>query len=263
MINDDNTFIYHKKTFFPSATQAIEFNEQDSSQLYFSSGNKLVLLNHLTNEKLFRINTRGKKILSFLNDSECPGMIYILDLDNYFYKFKIDSKEVISFYKLDPNKKYSTFKKDKNKFYFLNELNYELICLEISQTEEGEKINKVFEKQILVDNLDKEKQKNIFFELKNNYIITAFGRFLIIYNLTTNNINKIEYQKRLSCGIFGNKYNQNDYSIFLGDYAGKIHFISDITDQNVSITIEIFNKFLVCYLYKTLALTQSYLLINR
>ena len=41
--------VYHKKTFFPSSYLAAQFYNFNSEQIYFSSGNKLILFDVIKN----------------------------------------------------------------------------------------------------------------------------------------------------------------------------------------------------------------------
>ena len=50
--------VYHKKTFFPSSYLAAQFYNFNSEQIYFSSGNKLILFDVIKNQKIFRINLK-------------------------------------------------------------------------------------------------------------------------------------------------------------------------------------------------------------
>ena len=76
--------IYHKKTFFPSSYLAAQFYNFNSEQIYFSSGNKLILFDVIKNQKIFRINLKGKKIIYFSQSD--------IDNDELFYKYRKDEQ---------------------------------------------------------------------------------------------------------------------------------------------------------------------------
>lgn len=244
---------YHKKTYFPSSYLSAQFDNFNSDQIYFTSGNKLILFDIMKNQKVFRINLKGKKII-YITQSEIDNdEIFVLDIDNCFYQFKISTKEVISSFILNKNNKYSNFYINKNKIYFYTNNKFLLSILEISLTENGTKIQLFDEYSILNEKLQKtfkiDQIKPAIFTIKNDYLITNYENVLFIHNLITKSTNQIHFYKKITCLSFiNNSINTN--SICLGDNAGKIHFISDITDKNVKLLL--YNYIVYC-IYKTLA----------
>ena len=191
---------FHKKTFFPSSSKALEFNIFNSNQIYFSSGNKLVLYDFIENKKIFRINVRGKTIISFTQNINDNDSIYILDIDNIIYKFKISNKEVECEYQLNKNRKYSEFKLINNKdFYFLSENDSYLTKLEITLLENGKnnfiqnseyQINEISTQNNLISLKEKEKEKILQkntkkknLQIKEDTLLYSNGNLLIIHNL--------------------------------------------------------------------------------
>ena len=127
------------------------------------------------------------------------------------------------------------------------------IQLLVSLTENGTKIQLYDEYSILNEKLQKtfkiDQIKPAIFTIKNDYLITNYENVLLIHNLITKSTNKIHFYKKITCLSFiNNSINTN--SICLGDNAGKIHFISDITDKNVKLLL--YNYIVYC-IYKTLA----------
>ena len=117
----ENSFLtFHKKTFFPSSKYGFEFNYFNSNQIYFTSGNKLILYNFEEEKKIFRINTRGKKIIKINQSLIDNDIIYILDIENVFYQFKISTKEILIQYELNKKNYILIFKivEMKNIFIF-------------------------------------------------------------------------------------------------------------------------------------------------
>ena len=57
------TIAFHKRTFFPSSSNAFISDIFNSSQIYFASGSKLVSYDFILSKKIFRINTKGSKII--------------------------------------------------------------------------------------------------------------------------------------------------------------------------------------------------------
>ena len=139
--------VYHKKTFFPSSYLAAQFYNFNSEQIYFSSGNKLILFDVIKNQKIFRINLKGKKIIYFSQSDIDNDELFVLDIDNCFYQFKISTKEVVSSLQLNKENKYYTFQKINNKIYFYN--NFSLSIAEIVLTDKGTEIKLVKEYSIL------------------------------------------------------------------------------------------------------------------
>ena len=239
---------FHKKTFFPSSSKALEFNIFNSNQIYFSSGNKLVLYDFIENKKIFRINVRGKTIISFTQNINDNDSIYILDIDNIIYKFKISNKEVECEYQLNKNRKYSEFKLINNKdFYFLSENDSYLTKLEITLLENGKnnfiqnseyQINEISTQNNLISLKEKEKEKILQkntkkknLQIKEDTLLYSNGNLLIIHNLISKTTNQIEFQKPITKIIY-----INEDSVCLSDISGKIYFITNFTEKNYIIS---------------------------
>ena len=239
---------FHKKTFFPSSSKALEFNIFNSNQIYFSSGNKLVLYDFIENKKIFRINVRGKTIISFTQNINDNDSIYILDIENIIYKFKISNKEVECEYQLNKNRKYSEFKLINNKyFYFLSENDSYLTKLEITLLENGKnhfilnteyQINEISTQNNLISLKEKEKEKILQkntkkknLQIKEDTLLYSNGNLLIIHNLISKTTNQIEFQKPITKIIY-----INEDSVCLSDISGKIYFITNFTEKNYIIS---------------------------
>ena len=231
---------YHKKTFFPSSYLAAQFYNFNSEQIYFSSGNKLILFDVIKNEKIFRINLKGKKIIYFSQSDIDNDELLVLDIDNCFYQFKISTKEVVSSLQLNKDNKYYTFQKINNKIYFYN--NFTLSIAEIVLTDKGTEIKLVKEYSILSQKIqssivkDKDSlNKPCQFSIKNDILITSYENILLVHNLVSKNTTQINFYKRITTLSFVNS-SDDSYSICLGDSAGKIHILSDVTDKNYVIS---------------------------
>jgi hypothetical protein len=136
---------YHKKTFFPSSPYSAQFKLYDSSKIFFSSGNKLVLYDIAENKKVFRINLRGKKIISLQQNQNDLNEIYVLDIENIFYKFNTLDKSIQCQYQLDKARRYQTFYIDEinNQIFFIsNDTDLLLTILEITYDKETIVLNK-------------------------------------------------------------------------------------------------------------------------
>ena len=232
--------VYHKKTFFPSSYLAAQFYNFNSEQIYFSSGNKLILFDVIKNEKIFRINLKGKKIIYFSQSDIDNDELFVLDIDNCFYQFKISTKEVVSSLQLNKDNKYYTFQKINNKIYFYN--NFTLSIAEIVLTDKGTEIKLVKEYSILSQKIqssivkDKDSlNKPCQFSIKNDILITSYENILLVHNLVSKNTTQINFYKRITTLSFINS-SDDSYSICLGDSAGKIHILSDVTDKNYVIS---------------------------
>ena len=231
---------YHKKTFFPFSYLAAQFYNFNSEQIYFSSGNKLILFDVIKNEKIFRINLKGKKIIYFSQSDIDNDELFVLDIDNCFYQFKISTKEVVSSLQLNKDNKYYTFQKINNKIYFYN--NFTLSIAEIVLTDKGTEIKLVKEYSILSQKIqssivkDKDSlNKPCQFSIKNDILITSYENILLVHNLVSKNTTQINFYKRITTLSFVNS-SDDSYSICLGDSAGKIHILSDVTDKNYVIS---------------------------
>ena len=233
------TITFHKRTFFPSSSNAFISNVFNPNQIYFASGSKLVLYDFTLSKKIFRINTKGSKILYLQQNLTDQDKMFILDLDNNLYQFKMSTKEVLCIYQLPKDKKYSLFEIINNRFiYCLSEEELLLTKIKISINGQGDDtLEKMNEHQIHLP-LFQQKNKNANnnqkkIKLSSNFIIIndslifSVDNQLIIYNLLTNESENIRFQKKIT------KINKiNDDSICIGDSAGKIYFIQDITSKN-------------------------------
>ena len=230
------TITFHKRTFFPSSSNAFIPNIYNYNQIYFASGSKLVLYDFIESKKIFRINTRGAKII-YLKQSETDSdIMFILDIDNIIYMFKISTKEVLCSYQLAKDKKYHQFEIINNKFiYFISEEGLILTKIKIGINDEGKYIlEKMKENQIKIDLNNKNSKPDILpkrlssnFIIINDLLILGLNKLLIIYNILTEEIEKIPFQKKI---LKMTKISED--SISLGDSSGKIHFIQDLTNKN-------------------------------
>ena len=227
---------FHKRTFFPSSSNAFIPNIYNSNQIYFAAGSKLILYDFIESKKIFRINTRGAKIIYLKQSLTDSDNIFILDIDNIIYLFKMSSKEVLCSYQLAKDKKYHKFEIINNKFiYFISEEGLFLTKIKIGINDEGKDVlEKVKEYQIKIStNTSNSKQDIISKKLTSNFIIIndflffALNKLLIIYNFLSEEIEQIPFQKKILKII-----KTSEDSIALGDLSGKIHFIQDITNKN-------------------------------
>ena len=233
------TISFHKRTFFPSSPNAFIQNIFNPNQIYFASGTKLVLYDFILSKKIFRINTKGSKIIFLKQSLIDQDKMFILDLDNNLYQFKMSTKEVLCTYQLPKDKKYTMFEIINNKFIYCISEYLVITKIKITINDEGnDTLEKLNEYQIQLQitpknktNINNESDKKI--KLSSNFIIITdliiFGidNELIIYNLLTNESENIRFQKKIT------KITKiNDDSICVGDSAGKMHFIKDITNKN-------------------------------
>ena len=234
------TISFHKRTFFPTSSNALISNIFNPNQVYFASGSKLVLYDFVLSKKIFRINTKGSKILYLKQSLIDQDKMFILDLDNNLYQYRMSTKEVLCTYQLAKDKKYSMFEIINNKFiYCISEDELLLTKLKITINNEGQDyFEKINEYHINLQLINK-KNKNIKDKITSNFIIIEnlmiFGidNELIIYNLITFETENIRFQKKIT------KVTKiNDDSICVGDSAGKIHFIKDITNKNYILYIK-------------------------
>ena len=227
---------FHKRTFFPSSSNAFIPNIYNPNQIYFAAGSKLILYDFSQSKKIFRINTRGAKIIFLKQSKTNSDYMYILDIDNIVYLFKISTKEVLCSHQLPKDKKFHQFEIINNKFiYFLSEEGLFLTKIKIGINDEGKDIlEKIKEYQIkIILNNPNSKQDITSKKISSNFIIMndllIFGlnKLLLIYNFLTEEIEQIPFQKKILKLI-----RTSDDSISLGDSSGKIHFIQDITNKN-------------------------------
>jgi WD40 repeat protein len=232
---------YHKKTFFPSSPYSAQFKLYDSSKIFFSSGNKLVLYDIAENKKVFRINLRGKKIISLQQNQNDLNEIYVLDIENIFYKFNTLDKSIQCQYQLDKARRYQTFYIDEinNQIFFIsNDTDLLLTILEITYDKETIVLNKKSEYSLnpnKTNNNSNNQPTNInnSFIIQNNYIVTYLNNNLIIHNITSKTTETIPFIKKISTITF---LPNKPLSVAVGDITGKIHFISDITEKNYIIS---------------------------
>ena len=233
------TISFHKRTFFPSSPNAFIQNIYNPNQIYFASGTKLVLYDFILSKKIFRINTKGSKIIFLKQSLIDQDKMFILDLDNNLYEFKMSTKEVLCTYQLPKDKKYTMFEIINNKFIYCISEYLVLTKIKITINDEGnDTLEKLNEYQIQLQitpknktNINNESDKKIKlssnFIIINDLIIFSIDNELIIYNLLTNESENIRFQKKIT------KITKiNDDSICVGDSAGKMHFIKDITNKN-------------------------------
>jgi len=230
------TITFHKRTFFPSSSNAFISNIYNSNQIFFAAGSKLILYDFIESKKIFRINTRGAKIIFLRQSMTDSDLMFILDIDNIIYLFKISTKEVLCSYQLPKDKKFHEFEIINNKFiYFVSEEGLYLIKIKIGINEDGKDIFEKMKEYQLKISLNNNNLKSNFtpkkltsnFLIISDLLILGINKFLLIYNLLTDEIEQIPFQKKILKII---KIKED--SIALGDSSGKIHFIQDITSNN-------------------------------
>ena len=230
------TITFHKRTFFPSSSNAFISNIYNSNQIFFAAGSKLILYDFIESKKIFRINTRGAKIIFLRQSMTDSDLMFILDIDNIIYLFKISTKEVLCSYQLPKDKKFHEFEIINNKFiYFVSEEGLYLIKIKIGINEDGKDIFEKMKEYQLKISLNNNNLKSNFtpkkltsnFLIISDLLILGINKFLLIYNLLTDEIEQIPFQKKI---LKITKIKED--SIALGDSSGKIHFIQDITSNN-------------------------------
>ena len=230
------TITFHKRTFFPSSSNAFISNIYNSNQIFFAAGSKLILYDFIESKKKFRINTRGAKIIFLRQSMTDSDLMFILDIDNIIYLFKISTKEVLCSYQLPKDKKFHEFEIINNKFiYFVSEEGLYLIKIKIGINEDGKDIFEKMKEYQLKISLNNNNSKPNFtpkkltsnFLIISDLLILGINKFLLIYNLLTDEIEQIPFQKKI---LKITKIKED--SIALGDSSGKIHFIQDITSNN-------------------------------
>ena len=230
------TITFHKRTFFPSSSNAFISNIYNSNQIFFAAGSKLILYDFIESKKIFRINTRGAKIIFLRQSMTDSDIMFILDIDNIIYLFKISTKEVLCSYQLPKDKKFHEFEIINNKFiYFVSEEGLYLIKIKIGINEDGKDIFEKMKEYQLKISLNNNNSKSNFtpkkltsnFLIISDLLILGINKFLLIYNLLTDEIEQIPFQKKI---LKITKIKED--SIALGDSSGKIHFIQDITSNN-------------------------------
>ena len=230
------TVTFHKRTFFPSSSNAFIPNLYIPNQIYFAAGSKLILYDFIESKKIFRINTRGAKIIYLKQSTTDSDIMFILDIDNIIYLYKMSNKEVLCSYQLPKDKKFNQFEIKDNKFiYLVSDESLFLIKLKIGINDEGKDIlEKIKENQIKINITNNNiklnpnpKKLSSNFIITNDLLILGINKILLIYNLLTEEMEQIPFQKKILKII---KINSD--SIALGDSSGKIHFIQDITNKN-------------------------------
>lgn len=230
------TITFHKRTFFPSSSNAFISNIYNSNQIFFAAGSKLILYDFIESKKIFRINTRGARIIFLRQSMTDSDLMFILDIDNIIYLFKISTKEVLCSYQLPKDKKFHEFEIINNKFiYFVSEEGLYLIKIKIGINEDGKDIFEKMKEYQLKISLNNNNSKSNFtpkkltsnFLIISDLLILGINKFLLIYNLLTDEIEQIPFQKKI---LKITKIKED--SIALGDSSGKIHFIQDITSNN-------------------------------
>ena len=230
------TVTFHKRTFFPSSSNAFIPNLYNPNQIYFAAGSKLILYDFIESKKIFRINSRGAKIIYLKQSTTDSDIMFILDIDNILYLYKMSNKEVLCSYQLPKDKKFNQFEIINNKFiYLVSEESLSLIKIKIGINDEGKDIlEKIKENQIKINinNTNSKlnpnpKKLSSNFIIMNDLLILGINKILLIYNLLTEETEQIPFQKKILKII---KINSD--SIALGDSSGKIHFIQDITNKN-------------------------------
>ena len=230
------TVTFHKRTFFPSSSNAFIPNLYNPNQIYFAAGSKLILYDFIESKKIFRINTRGAKIIYLKQSTTDSDIMFILDIDNIIYLYKMSNKEVLCSYQLPKDKKFNQFEIKDNKFiYLVSDESLFLIMLKIGINDEGKDIlEKIKENQIKINITNNNiklnpnpKKLSSNFIITNDLLILGINKILLIYNLLTEEMEQIPFQKKILKII---KINSD--SIALGDSSGKIHFIQDITNKN-------------------------------
>ena len=230
------TVTFHKRTFFPSSSNAFIPNLYNPNQIYFAAGSKLILYDFIESKKIFRINSRGAKIIYLKQSTTDSDIMFILDIDNILYLYKMSNKEVLCSYQLPKDKKFNQFEIINNKFiYLVSEESLSLIKIKIGINDEGkDTLEKIKENQIKINinNTNSKlnpnpKKLSSNFIIMNDLLILGINKILLIYNLLTEETEQIPFQKKILKII---KINSD--SIALGDSSGKIHFIQDITNKN-------------------------------
>ena len=230
------TVTFHKRTFFPSSSNAFIPNLYNPNQIYFAAGSKLILYDFIESKKIFRINSRGAKIIYLKQSTTDSDIMFILDIYNILYLYKMSNKEVLCSYQLPKDKKYNQFEIINNKFiYLVSEESLSLLKIKLGINDEGkDTLEKIKENQIKINinNTNSKlnpnpKKLSSNFIIMNDLLILGINKILLIYNLLTEETEQIPFQKKILKII---KINSD--SIALGDSSGKIHFIQDITNKN-------------------------------
>ena len=230
------TVTFHKRTFFPSSSNAFIPNLYNPNQIYFAAGSKLILYDFIESKKIFRINSRGAKIIYLKQSTTDSDIMFILDIYNILYLYKMSNKEVLCSYQLPKDKKFNQFEIINNKFiYLVSEESLSLIKIKLGINDEGkDTLEKIKENQIKINinNTNSKlnpnpKKLSSNFIIMNDLLILGINKILLIYNLLTEETEQIPFQKKILKII-----RINSDSIALGDSSGKIHFIQDITNKN-------------------------------
>lgn len=244
---------FHKKTFFPSITNSFQFNQ--NHHLYYTSGNKLISFDIIKGFKIFRLNLNGVRIISFILSKDNNGKIYCLDSNNLFFEYDFLSKAITSSIQLKHN--YSMICYSNGKYYLYGK-NMLIAITEVVPSEKGTIIALIDECNISFEERQaKPKEKDNFnaqesvpklFDVRNEYVIISNSNILLVLNTISKKTKQIAFQRKITCGCFIS----ND-QLVIGDIGGKMHFISEFNQLNVSTIINI--PLIVYSIHETLACT--------
>ena len=132
--------------------------------------------------------------------------MFILDIGNIIYLFKISTKEVLCSYQLTRDKNYHQFEIINNKFiYFISEEGLIFTKIKIGINDDGKFVlEKIKENQIKIDLNNKNSITDIIpkrlssnFIIINNLLILGLNKLLIIYNILTEEIEIIPFKKNI------------------------------------------------------------------
>lgn len=221
---------FHKKTFFPSINNSIQLNKNNN--LFYTSGNKLISYDLIKGTKLFRVNLNGVRIISFLLQRESDDKVYALDSNNLFFEYDLSTKTSTSSIQLKHN--YSMIRYANGK-YFLYGKDMFIAMAEIVPSDKGTQIKLIDEYKITIEESQYNKSKPSehlipkFFDVRNEYVILSKSNILVVLNTISKKVKQIEFQKKITSGCF-----VRDDQLVLGDIGGKMHFISEFNQLNVS-----------------------------
>lgn len=241
MINKDTRLKKIRSTI--NCNLKVTFNQGEKDEAIFASDTHLYKYNYQTGFVIEKCKISDSKILNFvLLDTSIRRSVFFLNKENYFVEFDWVKKQEVRKIKLineNIGNNNDISQPQSQKAYFNNFVYSIFFDCFIILSHTGEILylkyqgeNFKTEKRIhLIEETKGQSYSDIFipfFEINSEgkILLLSYKTKLILHNLLTSDSKTIEFQKPLSSGIF-----LNEDRAVVGDFSGKIHFISNLREK--------------------------------
>jgi hypothetical protein len=216
----------------------VTYDQSEKDEAIFASDTHLYRYNYQTGFVTEKCKISESKILKFfLLDTLTGKSVFFLNKENYFIEFDWVKKQEVRRIKLINENKENN-KSQSDKAYFNNFVYSSFFESFIILSHTGEilylknkgdfKIDKRI--HLIEENKGQSNSQTFipFFKINSEgkILLLSYKTKLILHNLITSDSKTIEFQKPLSSGIF-----LNEDRAVVGDFSGKLHFISNLREK--------------------------------